>query len=116
MPAYNGEKTLRRTYDDVPHNLVDEIVLVDDASHDQTVVVAQELGIRTIVHEKNLGYGGKRNISSPRANTTTIASSFAEIVSQGVVRFTQTKPNRGSRWNRDYSASGSVLRTIAMYE
>lgn len=60
MPAYNAEKTLRRTYEDVPHNLVDEIVLVDDASHDHTVIVAQELGIRTFVHAKNLGYGGNQ--------------------------------------------------------
>ena len=60
MPAYNAEKTLRRTYQDIPHNLVDEIVLVDDASHDHTVDVARELGIQTIVHETNLGYGGNQ--------------------------------------------------------
>ena len=60
MPAYNAQKTLRRTYHDIPHDLVDEIVLVDDASHDHTAVVAQELGIQTIVHEKNLGYGGNQ--------------------------------------------------------
>lgn len=60
MPAYNAEKTLRRTYHDIPHDLVDEILLVDDDSYDHTVVVAQELGIQTIVHEKNLGYGGNQ--------------------------------------------------------
>jgi glycosyltransferase involved in cell wall biosynthesis len=55
MPAYNAQKTLRRTYHDIPHDLMDEIVLVDNASHDQTAVVAQELGIQTIFHEKNSG-------------------------------------------------------------
>lgn len=46
MPAYNAERTLRRTYDEIPHDLVDEIVLVDDASWDNTAEIAQSLSIR----------------------------------------------------------------------
>lgn len=60
MPAYNAEKTLRMTYDDLPHEYVDDIILVDDASSDRTASVARELGIKTIVHTKNRGYGGNQ--------------------------------------------------------
>lgn len=60
MPAYNAERTLRRTYDEIPHEIVDAVVLVDDASQDHTVKVASELAIKTIVHPQNLGYGGNQ--------------------------------------------------------
>jgi glycosyltransferase involved in cell wall biosynthesis len=60
MPAYNAEKTLRQTYDELPHEYVDEIILVDDASSDRTEHVAKELGIKTIVHTKNMGYGANQ--------------------------------------------------------
>jgi glycosyltransferase involved in cell wall biosynthesis len=60
MPAYNAERTLRQTYAEIPHELVDEVVLVDDASQDHTVRVAEELGIRTVVHDHNRGYGGNQ--------------------------------------------------------
>jgi glycosyltransferase involved in cell wall biosynthesis len=60
MPAYNAEKTLRRTYDEIPHEIVDEIVLVDDASRDHTVAVSRELNITTMVHSVNRGYGGNQ--------------------------------------------------------
>jgi glycosyltransferase involved in cell wall biosynthesis len=60
MPAYNAEKTLRQTWDELPHDLVDEVVLVDDASSDATIEVAQELGIKAIAHAKNIGYGGNQ--------------------------------------------------------
>jgi glycosyltransferase involved in cell wall biosynthesis len=60
MPAYNAEKTLRRTYAEIPHHIVDEIILVDDASHDHTVKVAKELGLTTVVHSHNRGYGGNQ--------------------------------------------------------
>ncbi len=60
MPAYNAEKTLEKTYNDIPKNLVDEIILVDDCSKDKTVEVSKKLGITTIVHEKNTGYGGNQ--------------------------------------------------------
>jgi len=60
MPAYNAELTLKNTYAEIPHEIVDKVVLVDDASQDHTVQVAQELGLHIIVHEKNLGYGGNQ--------------------------------------------------------
>ena len=60
MPAYNAEKTLQMTYDEIPHNIVDAIVLVDDKSWDNTVDVAKKLGLTTIVHEENKGYGGNQ--------------------------------------------------------
>ena len=60
MPAYNASKTLRTTCAEVPMDIVDEIILVDDASCDETVAVAKELGLKTIVHPKNRGYGGNQ--------------------------------------------------------
>ncbi len=60
LPAYNAEKTLQATYDDIPKDWVDEILLVDDCSRDHTVDLARKLGIRTIEHEKNRGYGGNQ--------------------------------------------------------
>lgn len=60
MPAYNAEKTLERTYNDIPKEIVDEIILVDDGSHDKTVVIAKKLGIKTFVHPQNRGYGGNQ--------------------------------------------------------
>lgn len=60
MPAYNAEKTLRQTFSELPHEYVDEVVLVDDASSDRTAQVADELGIRTIVHPVNGGYGANQ--------------------------------------------------------
>ena len=60
MPAYNAEKTLRRTVAEIDRGLVDDIILVDDQSKDQTVEVARELGLHTVVHERNRGYGGNQ--------------------------------------------------------
>lgn len=60
MPAYNAEKTLRQTYDELPHDYVDDIILVDDASCDNTALVAEELGIRTVIHPANSGYGANQ--------------------------------------------------------
>jgi len=61
LPAYNAAKTLHRTYQEIPFDIVDEVVLVDDASKDETVTKAAELGIRHIVqHSRNLGYGGNQ--------------------------------------------------------
>ena len=60
MPAYNAEKTIEKTYQELPRNLIDEVILVDDASSDQTVVLARKLGIYTVVHPTNLGYGGNQ--------------------------------------------------------
>jgi len=60
MPAYNAAQTLERTYQDIPFDVVDEVLLVDDASHDETVEVARRLGIRCFLHDRNLGYGGNQ--------------------------------------------------------
>jgi len=60
MPAYNAEKTLEKTYRDIPLGLVDEIILVDDKSRDSTVKIAQKLGLTVFVHPNNLGYGGNQ--------------------------------------------------------
>jgi len=60
MPAYNAAKTVSQTYAEIPHDIVDEVLLVDDASPDDTVAVARTLGIRTIAHERNTGYGGNQ--------------------------------------------------------
>jgi glycosyltransferase involved in cell wall biosynthesis len=60
MPAYNAEKTLEQTVAEVPKKIVDDIVLVDDGSRDNTVEVARKLGLHVIVHEKNKGYGGNQ--------------------------------------------------------
>src|SRR5918999_2266361 len=60
LPAYNAEKTLQATFDDIPKDWVDEILLVDDCSRDRTVELSRQLGIRTIVHPKNRGYGGNQ--------------------------------------------------------
>ena len=60
FPAYNAETTLRRTIDALPPGVVDELILVDDASRDNTAALARSLGVRTLVHRKNLGYGGNQ--------------------------------------------------------
>jgi glycosyltransferase involved in cell wall biosynthesis len=60
FPAYNAERTLVQTHAEIPQQYVDEMVLVDDGSHDGTVELAQRLGIKTIVHEKNMGYGANQ--------------------------------------------------------
>jgi glycosyltransferase involved in cell wall biosynthesis len=60
MPAYNAARTLRRTYADIPRDVVDAVLLVDDASRDETVAIARELGIRYVAHETNQGYGANQ--------------------------------------------------------
>ena len=58
LPAYNAEKTLEATYQEIPKDIVDDVILVDDYSSDKTLEVAKRLGIKTYLHKKNLGYGG----------------------------------------------------------
>lgn len=60
LPAYNAAKTLEKTYREIPFDFVDEVVLVDDASRDETVETARRLGIRTVIHPENRGYGGNQ--------------------------------------------------------
>lgn len=60
LPAYNAEKTLVKTYNEIPLDVVDEVILTDDCSSDRTVQVAKELGVTVLVHSKNRGYGGNQ--------------------------------------------------------
>src|SRR5689334_25125803 len=60
MPAYQAALTLERTLREIDRSIVDDIILVDDASRDDTVEVARRLGLRTIVHERNRGYGANQ--------------------------------------------------------
>jgi len=60
LPAYNAERTLIKTYDEIPKDIVDEIVLTDDHSADRTVEIAKGLKMRVFVHDRNKGYGGNQ--------------------------------------------------------
>jgi glycosyltransferase involved in cell wall biosynthesis len=61
LPAYNASKTIEKTYNEIDFSIVDDVILVDDLSKDDTVEVGKKLGIRhIIVHEKNTGYGGNQ--------------------------------------------------------
>lgn len=60
LPAYNASKTLLKTYKEIPLDLVDDVILTDDASGDDTAKMAHDLGIHTIRHDRNRGYGGNQ--------------------------------------------------------
>jgi len=60
MPAYNAARTLEKTYRDIPPNVVDRVILVDDVSRDGTVEVARRLGLQVVIHIQNRGYGGNQ--------------------------------------------------------
>ncbi len=68
MPAYNAESTLERTYREIPFDIVDHVILVDDKSADDTVRLARELGIRHVIsHKENRGYGGNQKTCYDKA-------------------------------------------------
>jgi glycosyltransferase involved in cell wall biosynthesis len=60
MPAYNAEQTLMRTWEEIPHDIVDKVIVVDDFSTDGTVALAKRMGLRCIAHDRNRGYGGNQ--------------------------------------------------------
>lgn len=60
LPAYNAGLTLEQTYAEIPMDVVDDVILVDDASTDRTVAVAKRLGIHTVIHARNAGYGANQ--------------------------------------------------------
>jgi glycosyltransferase involved in cell wall biosynthesis len=100
MPAYNAEKTLEQTVTEIPPNVVDKIILVDDASHDNTVEIAKKLGLDIIVHPENRGYGANQKSCYTAAlkagadivimlhpdyqYTPRLVLAFASMLSQGV--------------------------------
>ncbi|MFN3386242.1 MAG: glycosyltransferase family 2 protein [Candidatus Thermochlorobacter sp.] len=68
LPAYNAARTLEQTYREIPTDIVDDVILVDDASRDETLEVARRLGIRHIIrHERNRGYGGNQKTCYDKA-------------------------------------------------
>jgi glycosyltransferase involved in cell wall biosynthesis len=60
LPAYNAAQTLRQTWAEIPHDIVDRVILTDDGSRDETVQVSRSLGIHTLVHDRNMGYGANQ--------------------------------------------------------
>src|SRR3989338_899771 len=60
LPAYNAEKTLAKTVQEIPLGVVDQILLIDDKSSDKTVAIARRLGLEVFLHDENLGYGGNQ--------------------------------------------------------
>jgi glycosyltransferase involved in cell wall biosynthesis len=60
MPAYNAAKTLHMTYAELPHDVVDLVILVDDGSRDETIEIARSLGLELFVHDRNYGYGANQ--------------------------------------------------------
>lgn len=96
LPAYNAEQTLRMTYNEIPFDIVDEVILVDDASRDRTFELARELGINHVIrHEKNKGYGG---------NQKTCYNKALEIGGDIVIML-----------HPDYQYTPRLIRTIAEY-
>lgn len=75
MPAYNAAKTLVSTYNDIPFDIVDKVLLIDDASTDETLAIARQLNIDLHIHEKNLGYGGNQ-----KTCYTTALNTDADII------------------------------------
>ncbi|MDQ3144142.1 MAG: glycosyltransferase family 2 protein [Pseudomonadota bacterium] len=75
LPAYNASRTLEQTFAEIPMDIVDDVILVDDASTDHTVAVAERLGIHTVTHARNGGYGANQ-----KSCYTTALSRGADIV------------------------------------
>jgi len=96
MPAYNAEKTLKKTLDDIPKNTVNEIILVDDGSHDKTVKLAKKLGIKTFVHPQNRGYGGNQK------------SCYTLALNEGADIVVMVHPD----YQYDSSLTGEIIRPI----
>jgi glycosyltransferase involved in cell wall biosynthesis len=93
MPAYNASKTLETTFAEVPMDIVDTVILVDDASRDDTAAKAKKLGIHTIIHPENRGYGGNQK------------TCYAEALSQGADVVVMVHP--------DYQYSPRLITAMA---
>ena len=96
MPAYNAEKTLKKTYEDIPKFLKKNIILIDDASHDKTVQKARRLGINTVVHPQNRGYGGNQK------------TCYTMAMSEGADIVVMIHPD----YQYDSSLTGEMVKTI----
>jgi glycosyltransferase involved in cell wall biosynthesis len=100
MPAYNAARTLEKTFEDIPKNFGDKIILVDDCSKDDTVKIAKRLGLTVIFHERNMGYGANQKTCYDTAiesgadiiimihpdyqYDSSLAPLFAELIERGV--------------------------------
>jgi glycosyltransferase involved in cell wall biosynthesis len=100
MPAYNAARTLERTFEDIPKDFGDKIILVDDCSKDDTVKIAKRLGLRVVFHERNMGYGANQKTCYDTAiesgadiiimihpdyqYDSSLAPLFAELIERGV--------------------------------
>jgi glycosyltransferase involved in cell wall biosynthesis len=101
LPAYNAARTLERTYREIPFDIVDDVILVDDASQDETLAIAHRLGIRHVIcHDRNKGYGGNQKTCYRKAlaldadivimlhpdyqYTPKLIPSMASLIAQGV--------------------------------
>ena len=95
MPAYNAEATLSRTVAEIDRSIVDDLVLVDDASTDRTVPLAQDLGLDPIRHDVNKGYGGNQKTCYRQA-----LWSWALTSSSWCTPTTSTPPGSCPHWRR----------------
>lgn len=97
MPAYNAEKTIEQTYKDIPKGIIDEVIVVDDGSIDNTAKIAKRLGLRVIKHERNMGYG---------ANQKTC---YKEAIKRNADIVVMIHPD----YQYDSSLTGELIRPIA---
>jgi glycosyltransferase involved in cell wall biosynthesis len=103
LPAYNAAATLEKTIAEIPGEIVDDLLLVDDASNDGTVEVAARLGLPHLVHPRNRGYGGNQ-----KTCYTEALRRGADICSRHAAR----KSASGSSWIAKASATTYPTRTI----
>lgn len=97
MPAYNAERTIEQTYRDIPKGLVDEVIVVDDASHDKTIAKAKSLGLTTVAHPENRGYGGNQK------------TCYATALKKGADIVVMIHPD----YQYDATLTGELIRPIA---
>ena len=110
MPAYNAARTLERTFQDIPFDVVDEVLLVDDASHDETLEVARRLGIRCYLHERNMGYGRNQKTCYTEALKVDLVRGIAVYAGFKLVEV----PGATCYLDTDYAAMGAYgLRELA---
>ena len=103
LPAYNAELTLEKTYQEIPFDIVDEVILVDDFSKDNTYNLGKKLGIKHIIHhEENKGYGGNQKTCYRKALELD-----ADIAASRLSVYTALNPGNGKSY-RNWSLSGRI--------